>query len=612
MAGRKSDYYREMSPVTLAPKTHNPWTNSMKRGIVSPAYDSTDLVNYKYGPSIAAAGNPTATIGWNSLTGLANSTGSHMIGLNPWHVTAGVKYINSVRVGIGVSDATYTSAWFIEVWRKDADLYRLVVRSEDFGTPGPNQYGITTLTPATPLEVTLVAGKTYFIGVRVVRKNANAAAPQFDRMATTKTHVVGQVLVGIDVDHWSDTTMPLVDVAGECDHYTATTSNLLIEVNYDSPNYLECDIATPNKAGLSYLVPVAVDRPYIVKFQDVVVADTADAVWEVIDGDSTSTNNVLDTLELDCGKSTGGQNDMICQTNTVNLPDISEVGQEGKNFDIWYVVRPADGTVDLFWVNKEVVPPAPISHATKNAGVRGTRYTLAFGRKINLTTVGTIGRMQVGVHPVVLLGDSNTYSGTALAAGFSALPAAFAKPRMWLWHGMTGSAWASIRNSFFAGTIGSADGIELIGAKCLWVGCGMGVNAAAGACLNDNDAKAVISTQAENCAGMLRYVLTGDDEVLLVGCPPYASSTDTDKYEGRMVRWLNRAYLGLALAWKCAFYNPWPDVVIAGTEGDDIPGFNATYSTDEIHYIAAGGAFIAPKIAAAYENATIDLRDAWT
>jgi hypothetical protein len=184
---------------------------------------------------------------------------------------------------------------------------------------------------------------------------------------------------------------------------------------------------------------------------------------------------------------------------------------------------------------------------------------------------------------------------------------------VWLPCGKSGADWSYVRNALFAAAVGAGDGVEMLGMQCLWIGCGMGVNAVAGAAKDSyDDTRKWVCDQIEDVGGLFRAVTDADtgERIMLIGAPPY-SHTDADKYEAAMVRWMNRAYLGIALALQIPFYNPWPDVVERGTEGNDIPTFDATYSTDGLHYIAAGGALVCASAVEAFESGTIDLRDAW-
>lgn len=103
------------------------------------------------------------------------------------------------------------------------------------------------------------------------------------------------------------------------------------------------------------------------------------------------------------------------------------------------------------------------------------------------------------------------------------------------------------------------------------------------------------------------------DRLLVLGMPP-SDAVTTSAYEADAIRRLNRGLLGIALANRCPFYNPWPDLVLPGTENEDIPTLPDAYQTlanDGTHIGAAGGAVIVPNAIAAFENSTIDLRDAW-
>ena len=66
----------------------------------------------------------------------------------------------------------------------------------------------------------------------------------------------------------------------------------------------------------------------------------------------------------------------------------------------------------------------------------------------------------------------------------------------------------------------------------------------------------------------------------------------------------------MAILHNQGFYNAWVDTVVTGTTANAVPDANTTYiqTSDNLHYTTAGGAFVSPFMAAAYENVTIDMR----
>jgi hypothetical protein len=303
------------------------------------------------------------------------------------------------------------------------------------------------------------------------------------------------------------------------------------------------------------------------------------------------------------------------------LPDIGGEGQEGKTFDITAIVDNSETKYDLYWQCRHL-EAAIHAHAIANDGNHGaTKHTFGTTAYIALSGTATIAKIRVGVKPVVLVGDSQTVTGygTALRSPYRLGKIAnyLTKDRITINHAEGGLTFANCYSTVYNGTAGSADGIDLRGLGCTWFFGGPGVNdIAAATTASDTDAKETVLELMDVYSTFLESLISTGESVILVGLPPYSHS-DADQYEAKAVRWLNRALMGLALAIRVPFYNPWPDMVQAGTEGAEIPTFSTGYDESAnpgLHYDDATGAVYALQngIVPAYENATIDLRDAWT
>lgn len=631
----KSDYYHTMDPVTLAPKIVNPWRNPMKTGIVTPVYDPTAVTAYTYGMSFdfARAANPGTSFTWTSDNGaIGNVAGAHHFAGNRWDVTPGTRTITALDVWCGYIRDANASALYVEVWREDDTAYTLVGTSGLISPQvGSNGAEYTTLTLASPIAITTVAGKNYFVGLRVVRTNASSATPTF--FATTGlTFAYNHLRFAVDAATWNGATVSKTDSAGHLYTYTAT-SGILQKITYTTDRLIEQDRATLE--AKSYWLAKAVSSPYISKLEGVVVADTQKltAVLNDINGSGVTTARC--TAVLDMGNTTPSTNVMTYWAVNVSLPTITQnsiaYNQAGCTFDMWFGERPASaGREDLYWQNR-TLEMAIHAHAVAYTAARGTlRSSSVKGCILTLSGTFTASKLRVGTKPIVLIGDSQTINGyfnttrTPNTDAWGGLPTALTKERLWIIGGQAGGYVATVGSQpglklglIKSATPGVADGVEMSGTYtlgCTWFFAGMGVNDAIGttSLISDAQARMRAADLVSLVAAALEEVAQYGDEIILAGLPPTSKSGTADQYDGKAVRWFNRGLLGLSLSLKCVFYNPWPDTVTPGTEGDSLPTFLEAYTSDSgTHYSAAGGSFVRGKLKSAIEAATVDLRDAW-
>jgi lysophospholipase L1-like esterase len=648
MVGMKSDYRRAMSNITLAPTTINPWTNPMKRGIVSPAYNAADTVSYKYGPSasIGAAGSPDC-VEWPECDGsIGDVDGCHFGVFMHWDVQPGSKVITAFSSRGAFLEDTHIYSYAVDVWRDDTTDYTLIATTGAIAADvGSTSTMILAKTLPTPLAVTLVAGQTYYVGLRVIRKQVNAGTPYITARTTAYTSAHKNFVMSCIPAYWNGSigsTFTKTNVAAQHNIITTYEAQLLgLHITYTSTNYLEQIIAEAGVAagdfiGKSFLLAAPVTVPYVIKFTGLVVGDTKEFFGSFHDLKSAMTSQSIDVLQFDAGVTEDNVDHILFATKDASLPLIGAARQSGKNFDLICGVRPqGDDTLDydLYWQCR-TAESSLHSHAVQVGGTPGTRgqlYTYSTDKATMrvLTTTGaynSLTSIQVGTQPMVLIGDSQTITGSGTTTNrapnldrWGALPTQLTKPRIWIMHGESGQYIGTDASGVFQlvfshATPGSGDGRDLLGLKCLWAFCGVGINdiSVSGASIHtDAQARKTVTQVINDVTDIADIILAANEPVLLIGLPPYSAAA-ADEWDGKATRWYNRALLGLALAWKVPFYNPWPDMVQPGTEGATIPTFLDAYTVDAgLHYSAAGGAVVRAKMVAAIENSTIDLRDAW-
>jgi lysophospholipase L1-like esterase len=619
-----------MDPVTLTPKTVNPWRNPMKTGIVSPAYDSTALASWKYGFDLTnghASNAPTNPITAETDRGaLAAAAGDSWIILQRWDVTAGVKSITAWEMFALDYVPANISAAYIVVYKDDTTVYTKVAESVAIAAgDGADAWKYYTGTLATPLSVTLGSG-SYYYGIRFVLAGTNTDIALMRSDGADWTYPSRRTYV--KAANYTGVSIPAADVASEAE-ITAHDSAIGISIAYTSSTFIEFS-KTNWAAYYKWFIPVAADDRYIIKLTDLVVSDTKR--FEIWQQDTNRQGVAATTMstKLDCGKAAAGTNAILVNDDSIELADITATGVEGKKFHILLCRRPvvngsASSVQAVLWSCAEL-EGSYHNHSIKFNNARTSTalsFTTLRGRvlKVMDSVAGagcSVGNIQVGIRPVVTIGDSQTHTSLVggarpSTAGWGPMWSYFAKPRIWINGGVAGGLASALMESYIASaTPGGADLESIVENGCLWLWCGYGVNdISADTPSTDAESKKLVATLVDYITDLYQVLNAyGHEDMLFCGLPPY-SDGDANEYDGRGVRWFNRAMLGLCMAWKLPFYNAWPDMVTPGTQGDTIPSISATYSADGLHMNAAASAVVCAKAAAAVENATIDLRDAW-
>jgi hypothetical protein len=292
----------------------------------------------------------------------------------------------------------------------------------------------------------------------------------------------------------------------------------------------------------------------------------------------------------------------------------ADAAEAGDSFELAVNMRPATGKADLFYQNRTTGQGgegagdfAVISHACKNAAARAADYSVAKLNWLDLSGTATVTAIEIGCDPLIVFGDSQ-----ALVYLGPALQTAFDTPRMLLRAGISGNQLCdTATNSHTAGylrykhtTPGLGDLCEMTG--CIFVIAGIGVNDVSGE--SDTDAKrnAMAMRFAARVADILYDLQARAVPALVIGLPPY-SDGDANTYEAHCIKsQINPVLEGLAIGARCAFVNPWFDMVDPVTANEDIPTFNAAYTTDAgLHYNAAGASVVAALAVEAVESGVV-------
>jgi hypothetical protein len=160
-------------------------------------------------------------------------------------------------------------------------------------------------------------------------------------------------------------------------------------------------------------------------------------------------------------------------------------------------------------------------------------------------------------------------------------------------------------------TPGKGDLCEMSGIVFVFTGYGL------------NDA-AWVTAATRNTAAMnwsywassiLSDVAGNGNAALIISIPPnstddmladtYATTYPAAETAACIKSQFNPMQEGLAIGTRCAYFNPYFDVVVHGTENNTVPEFDRVYSGDGSHYLKAGIEKIAPLIATAFESGVV-------
>lgn len=628
----KSDYYRHMDPVTLATNVENPWRNPMKTGIVDPLYDATERIAWRYGLDMTnghASNAPTNVLTAETDRGaLEAAAGDSWVLLHRWDVTPGVKRITGwASFLLDYVPANIASAHLV-VFKDDTTVFTLVGQSEALAAgDGADAWKYYSGTLATPLEVTLAAGGAYHVGIRFVLADTNTdIAVMRSDSATDWTYTHRRTYV--KAANWNGTTIPAADVASQAE---VTTHNSVfgLDIVYTSDTFIEFS-KTDWSAYYKHFIPVAADDEYLIKFTDVVVADTKRLeVWQQDTNRQGVAASAKSTL-FDCGKAAAGTNTLTHNGWAYNIADIGGVGCEGKKVHFYWVrrnrINSTAGTCqDVFWCNAELEDKTR-SHSINYSGSRTTNvasFTALRGRYVKImdSVAGagcTIGKIEIGVRPVIMIGDSQAILAFDTGVrpdteGWGPIWSYFTKPRIWVTAGYPGARLDTFMANYFASaTPGEADLESFVQCGALWLMCGIGINDIGGWTIDgDWETKTRVAQMVEDVTEWYQMLTTYEGENIAIASIPPSSAVGTTALQAKTIRNWNRALLGIALSWRVPFYNPWSDLVQRGTESEDVPILDAAYTADGTHVNTTGGAIINRKFADAVELNTVDLRDAW-
>lgn len=625
-----------------------------RTGIVSPAYDPDETHEWQYG--ITADRGSTNTPATSYLWDTSANEG-YMGAFEEWDVTPGSRTITwySIR-GAYLRDGHENKAW-VTVWREDASTYTMIGSCEiplQSGTTGTETWQFTL---PTPITVNIETGKKYFVGMLFWRKTTVSTNPYLAR-TNGEAFQHTNILARVQQAKWNGSTLPKVSETGIT--IDIGTEAILQHFRYTSGNYIEQEF-TPVTDKSYLLARQHIDATYTVgpfawKMQSVAVADGAFLQMELRDFAGDCSALAMETIRLDCGATTPGTNTLTCHGNATTLGTINSKAQVGCGWDLLFDMRPRYGNSwqwELFSCNRSLECKHH-AHATKTADARGTKYAHAlssYPRPASIKFTGTFtwkttgatgGKFQVAVHPMVIVGDSQTNSGYTSGgtdyyrqpnlSRWGGLFDELTKKRMYVTAGQAGHYFGDIGGSPYGvessllnnATPGEGDLIELLGLGSVWYIAGIGVNDISALTSGDADmsGKDRAAWLVKTLSSLVHHMFMYGEQVWIGGLPPYSTAGSADANEARGIRCYNRALIGLALAWQCPYYNPWVDLVQVGTEDDDVPQYNPIYTDDDgqgdpgddgLHLSTAGGTVVKAgmKYCVETEGGTVDTRDAW-
>jgi len=299
------------------------------------------------------------------------------------------------------------------------------------------------------------------------------------------------------------------------------------------------------------------------------------------------------------------------------------ISEESDTFDVGINIRPTTTKADVFWINKTTGQGSQSSNASTyrlkdivtrghkaSAGTRNaTAYTCTLPPAwLSISGTATIDKIQVGLKPLVLLGDSQlgTKAGTADPATTTrlgaALPTAFTFDRLAWNNSISGGALSAdgtgiceaMWRKFVNDTPGQGDLCEMSGIVLVMP---LGVNDIALAVGNpgtDLERNHVIGEMSWRAGQILHYLYqgaasggTGDGRhAIIVGLPQWPGGNANE--QAAVANW-NAVLWGMAVGCRASYFAPYS----LGAGVIDV---------DDLHYSTAGATTVAAKVAARYES----------
>ena len=574
------------------------------------------VIEYKFGLELPATAPQTGD--YLQSADVDGSVG-HAIGnvwtcLNRWTPTVGDKSITEAELAGSLISSTYISGIRVSVWKKvGTDFVRQGV--SDTKSPPSTGYQKITLTPSASIDITVAANEEWYAGVELDMVDVTGFQPVLFRTGTDWAYN--------NLNIYSDSFSSTVPAAGNANNNVfQEASGIAMNITYTSDQRIETAISAPT-ANKVYALPRATSIPYMWKAKRLIVDDTFTATFtqEDMDPSVAATPIVQDTSKLDCGAAIASQNDLTDNGNTITLP----ATQDGLSFDIaWLFNRPGTtGDHDMVWQCLGEIETL-ISHAVKDSGARGTKYSYTAGSTFRVNGTYTLNTLEAGAEPIIIIGESHCVNAISLPTLPHVYPyywgiggihenASASSPRMYLVLAKSGGKMLThLYPNYKNATEGDGDGFELLGMGATWYLAVTGANDVNDGSVTD-DATAWIKANAvyDKVEEIADDAIAAGDDVLMIGSMP-ASSAAYNAYEARSMRLLSRKYKDLATSLSVPMINLWPYFVTPGTESDAIPTFLAAYTTDGLHFNSTGGPIAQGYIITAWEADTIDDTIDWT
>lgn len=551
--------------------------------------------------------------GSTSITGSVAVNG-YALAVHKWDVTPGNKTITSFDAQISLDGATVSNGYGLCVLKEDSGIWVPVVQHQlttGAGTGSTRRvqhYGLS-------VPVTLTAGSTYWYGIYfnvLATHGANqplVAGTSPTSFNANSRHTWFLESNGVMPSTFSLTAAGYVKVVDGNTTYPSMGSVNAIQITYDSDNFIEYESSSYHngQSSSTFLVPIASGTNTFMKFENCYAVDAA-SISVIFLGSPAIITGLTPkaTFYMDFG----GTDAMIFNANSVTLPNFDGYTQATSTFDVGIIYQTGNTAANVVWLNKtkgqgpnstsaqEYKDIATISHKAASSSAYGGTYSLTPGYALSLNkdTRGIqIGKIQVGVRPLILMGDSQTGtkgSTTTLASvnklGLN-LPSSFSKPRIYWLAAISGGTvyrdYTGINSSLgrrFKSTPGTGDLCEIRGGVFCFSGIGV------------NDTSAPATTVAKNVAvsnvlsaisSMTAVIQSNSDELYFIGLPPYTGGSALAQQAQLDI---NNGLAGLAMAAGVPYANPFY--------------YALPYTDGSLHYSSAGAALISPIIARTLEN----------